>query len=270
MRTPISRLTTALAVPLLAGSLSAQQASQSSLVLSVGLGVHTGHGLWTIPSQPLALLNANPPVYDSLRLVRSISPGIMATVSGTYFPSAYVGVNGSVTFLDMSMENACRPVGPYVVDFQEKNRQTCENLDGTVSSNSAIVLGLGVTLRAAPRGGASPYLRAGIGYAIHSSGTIGMSSTYVVSGSQISRQILAEESPLGGSFAGQFGVGITQPFASGYQLRLEVRDDFMGFEQAAGPANALGQLPTGRGWYHHWALTIGLDIVLERTRARRY
>lgn len=266
----IRRFAAALAAPFLAGSLAAQQGAQSSLVLSIGLGVHTGHGLWTIPSQPLSVINSNPLVYDSLRLVRKISPGVTATVSGTLFPSSHVGVNGSVTFLDMSMENSCTPVAPYQGDFQQRNQQLCENLDGSVSSNSAILLGLGVTLRAAPRGGTSPYVRAGLGYAIYGSGTIGVVGNYVVGGQLFSRQVIAEESAKPGSFTGQFGVGITQPFASGYQLRLEVRDDIMALERATGPANALGQLTTDVGWYHHWGLTIGLDIVLERKRGRRY
>lgn len=270
MRIPLPRLVAALAAPLAAGSLAAQQGSQSTLVLSFGLGVHTGHSLWTIPSQPLSLLNSSPPIYDSLRLVRNISAGIVATFAGTYFPARHIGVNGSVTYLDMGMENTCSPVAPYALDFDEKNQQMCENLNGTVSPNSTFIMNLGVVLRAAPGGGTSPYARAGIGYAIHSNGTIGLNSSYVVNGSRSSRQILAEESALPGSFAGQLAVGITQPFASAYQLRLEIRDDFMAFERATGPANALGQLPTELGWYHHWGLTIGLDIVLERRRPRRY
>ncbi len=266
----LRRLVLALAAPCVAGSLAAQQGSQSSLVLSIGLGVHTGHGLWTIPSQPVSLLNSNPPVYDSLRLVRTISPGIIATAAGTLFPSSHVGVNGQVTFLDMSMENSCTPVAAYQPDFQQRNQQLCENIDGSVSSNSAILLGLGVTLRAAPRGGTSPYVRAGLGYAIYGDGTVGMIGNYVVGGQIFARQIIADDTPKPGSFTAQVGVGITQPFAAGYQLRLEVRDDIMALERATGPANALGQLTTDVGWYHHWGLTIGLDIVLERKRGRRY
>jgi len=139
-----------------------------------------------------------------------------------------------------------------------------------VSSNSAILLGLGVTLRAAPRGGTSPYVRAGLGYAIYGSGTVDMVGNYVVGGQIFSRQIIADDTPKPGSVTVQLGAGITQPFASGYQLRLEVRDDIMALERAAGPANSLGQLTTDVGWYHHWGLTIGLDIVLERKRGRRY
>jgi hypothetical protein len=37
-----------------------------------------------------------------------------------------------------------------------------------------------------------------------------------------------------------------------------------------GPANDLAIAPTASKYYHHFALVMGLDIVLERKRGRRY
>ena len=261
----------------LAPSVRAQEGQQATLILSVGLGVHTGHSLWGIDAQPLSVLGtANPTLYDTLRLSRSISSGLVATFAATYFPSGKVGLRGGVSFFDLGMDNTCAPVAPYVLDSEQKNQQLCENLTGTVSGNSTLLLDVGVTVRALPRGRTSPYLHGGLGYAIHSGGTLGVSSTFVQGGALASRQIIAEESAKSGSLTLQLAAGVTQPIGSGYQLRLEVRDDLFGLERATGPADGLGRLkepPPSRaetGWYHHLSLVIGLDIILERKRARRY
>jgi hypothetical protein len=82
--------------------------------------------------------------------------------------------------------------------------------------------------------------------------------------------IIEDESPMSGSPAVLLAAGLTQAIGSGYQLRLEVRDDFFALERVTGPANALGQVTTDTGWYHHISLTIGFDIVFDRKRARRY
>jgi hypothetical protein len=278
MRAPSSSGLAVLAAALAVGPATAQQGQQPQLVLSVGFGVHTGHGLWTIDTQPLSVLGTgNPTAYDSLRLVRTISPGLVAAFSATYFASNHVGIRGSLTYLDIGMENSCEPVVPYLPDAQEANRQLCENLHGTVSGNSSIVVGGDVVLRAAPRGAVSPYLRGGIGYAFHSTGTLDVASVFVQASGQVaSRQVITDETPKAGSAALMFGAGVTRTLGTGYLLRLEVRDDVLSYEAATGPADGLGRLEqpppprTETRWYHHWSLTLGLDVVLERRRARRY
>jgi hypothetical protein len=255
--------------PILAPAAAAQRSGQPTLVLTVGAGVHTGRGLWTIPRQPLSLLNSDPPVYDTLRLVRTISTGLVAVFSASYFHSSHIGLHGGFSYVIMGMENSCDPVAPYTTDFEQKNQQTCENLDGSVSPNSVFLLGAGVTLRATPASGTSPYLRAGVGLAVHSAGTVGMAGAFVSGGRQFTRQIIAEQDGAA-SPAAHVAVGIAQPVGAGYQLRLEVRDDYFALRQVTAAANALGAVTTGKRWGHDLTFTIGLDIVLERRRPRRY
>lgn len=267
----------AVAIPaMLSTRVAAQQGQQATLILSVGLGVHAGHDLWTIDSQPLSVL-ATPTTADTLRLGRSVSSGIIATFAATYFPSDHVGIHGGLTYLDIEMDNSCAPVVPYQLDTEEVNRQVCDNLGGSVSANSTLLIAAGVTLRALSRGRTTPYVRAGAGYAIHSKGTLGVASSFALSNGQVAtRQVIAEESAKVGSPTFQLAAGITQPIGTGYQLRLEVRDDLFGLERATGAANGLGNLkepPPARvetRWYHHVSLTLGLDIILERRRGRRY
>jgi hypothetical protein len=67
--------------------------------------------------------------------------------------------------------------------------------------------------------------------------------------------------------------GFTQPLGKngGYAFRLELRDAISSFERVTGPADPVTLLaPTEIKSYHHLSLTLGLDIVLEKARGRRY
>jgi hypothetical protein len=172
--------------------------------------------------------------------------------------------------MDAGMDESCTPVAPYYPAPEAENAELCQSIQGSVSTNSMLLAGLGVVLRASPRGQSNLYIRAGAGYARVSNSTIRMSGVYEVSGNALSRQVIADESPKGGSPSLLLAAGIMQSISPGYQLRLEVRDDVLALERVTGPANALGDAPTDTGWYHHVSLTIGFDIVFDRRRPRRY
>jgi len=55
-----------------------------------------------------------------------------------------------------------------------------------------------------------------------------------------------------------------------YQFRFEARDAVARFEQVTGAADALLLPPTGTRFFHHFVFTMGLDVVLEQKRGRRY
>lgn len=275
MRSPLLPGLAALAAALLTAPAAAQEGPQPRLILSIGAGAHTGHGLWQIGTQPVQILDPFPPdtlIYDTLRLTRQISSGLVLAFSGTYFPSGHLGFYGDVTFMDLGMDDSCDPVSPYhtVNDPEAENQELCESIHGSVVGNSVLLAGIGVTFRASPRGQTNPYVRAGLGYARVSNSTTRLSGTYEADGNPFSRQVIEDESPKGGSPSILLAAGIAQGISSGYQMRLEVRDDLFALERVTGPANALGQAPTETRWYHHVSLTIGFDIVFDRKRARRY
>ena len=260
----------ALAAALLTAPAAAQEGPRPRLILSIGAGVHSGHSLWQIGEQPLEVPDPDILGYDTLRLARQLSSGLVVNFSGTYFTSGIVGFYGDVTFMDAGMDDGCAPVAPYYPAPEEENAELCQSIQGSVAANSILLAGLGLILRASPRGQSNPYIRAGVGYARVSNSTIGMAGAYEVSGNAFSRQVIADESPVGGSPTLLLAAGMMQSIASGYQLRLEVRDDFFALERVTGPANALGAVTTETAWYHHLSLTIGFDIVFDRKRARRY
>ena len=75
------------------------------------------------------------------------------------------------------------------------------------------------------------------------------------------------------------GAGAMLPLSPGYQLRLEARDLIVALPYPTGPAtdtgsvanaSALPQPPIGVKVRHVPTLMLGLDVVLERRRGRRY
>jgi hypothetical protein len=67
------------------------------------------------------------------------------------------------------------------------------------------------------------------------------------------------------------GVGATPPIGRAYHLRWEVRDNIVGIEAVAGPTAAPRfEPPHERKYKHLFSVMIGIDVILERNRGRRY
>lgn len=252
---------------------SAQTSDESNLVLSIVGGVVTGHPLWTIDRQPFCLLNPNGScsgLYDTLRLSRSITSSVAIGAAATYFPWPHVGFHGELSYLGLPSDDACTPVSPYVSDPDQRHQQICENLAGRSGPGGAITLFVGVTLRAATRRAFSPYLRGSVGFVSLSRSTVEVVGDYVDGTGPQERQVISDQTPR--RLSPMFGaaVGFTAPISPGYGFRFEVRDVFTSLDRAIGPANDLTVAPIGSRAYHHIALMLGLDVVLERKRGRRY
>jgi hypothetical protein len=128
----------------------------------------------------------------------------------------------------------------------------------------------GVTLRAAPRGSFSPYVRAAAGFTSIGRSTVATEGAFTVGGQTYTRAVVVENKP--GAIDASFlvGLGITSPLGPGYQYRLEIHDVLASQTRLDGAVNGLGQGPSSKKMYHHFALLMGFDIVLERKRGRRY
>lgn len=254
---------------------AAQTGPQTTLVITVSGGVHSGHALWEIARQPMAVLSA-PASFDTLRVVRSVGSGFILGFSGTYFPSGLVGFHGEITFVDLPLGNSCDSIyaataPPPDPNNDPRNFEVCGNLDGSSVSTSVFGFMGGVTLRPTARGFLIPYLRGSLGATVTSASSVAMEGYFVQGGQIYVQPIVVDDDPRLISLGATVAAGLTAPVGSGYQLRLEVRDDYFTLERATGPASTTtGVAPKEARYYHHWSLLIGFDVVLERKRPRRY
>ena len=251
---------------------AAQRGSEANLVLTILGGVVTGHSLWTVQKQPLCVgAAACSGQYDTLRLSRVINSSIVLGAAGTYFLSPHVGVHAEISYVGLPIDSDCSVVGTFIPDAENKNQQICDDIRSQSGGGGAITIFGGVTLRAATRRAFSPYVRGSIGLVNQSRSTIEVVGGYVDgSGTFFERQVIADPKPRRSSLMLGAGLGFTAPLGPGYQFRLEVADLVTSLNRLTGPANGLGIGPTATRSYHHFALTLGFDVVLEKSRGRRY
>jgi hypothetical protein len=240
----------------------AQVGPEPNLVLTLFGGAVTGGNIWTIERQPVCLMPSCSP-YDTLRLARDLSSSITIGVAMSYFLTPKFGIQGEVAYLGLPLRDACAVVGAGT----QRTAEVCGNIQGASHTTGSVSFLASALFRVIPRASLSPYLRAGWGVV-----TIDQ-STIDVAGPDASGQVyqvIRDDSPRRLALSLVFGGGVTFALGPGYQFRLEVRDVVAGFERMTGAADNLGFPPIGSRSYHHLALSMGLDVVLERKRGRRY
>lgn len=251
----------------------AQQSQQPTIVLTIGGGVVTGHGLWAINRQPICLLNGGGTcsgLYDTMRIARTISPSLVLGASGTYFPWPQVGFHAEISYVGFPNDDACTAIFLHPDPPDERGQQMCDNLSSSNTSSSAISAFVGATLRAASRRAVSPYLRANLGVISFSGSTTEVIGPYVDGSGAHERSIIRDDSPGGMKPMVGLAGGFTSAIGSGYQFRLELRDIIASMDRVTGPASDLAIAPIESHYFHHIALVLGLDVVLEKRRGRRY
>jgi hypothetical protein len=274
-----------LSVPLVLGLLAtrgaAQTPSQPQLILTIFAGASTGNSLWDVERQPFCVLQGSGSVqsctaaHDTLRLTRDVSSSLIAGAGATYFPGPHVGYTLEVFYLGLPLDDNCTGVF-FNTDPQadpvygSRNAQLCDNITRAALSTSAIAFFGGVTLRAAASRVVSPYVRGGLGVVTYTAGTIELSGVYVDGGNLQGRSVYLDEHPKQSAFSGQVAGGFTLRLGPGYQFRFELRDAIVPLQRVTGPSDDFLVPAKQTKIYHHVALTFGLDVVLEKSRGRRY
>jgi len=251
---------------------AAQTGSQNNLVLTILGGAVTGHDLWVIDKQPLCVIGGGGACstnYDTLRLSRVIGSSLALGVAATYFPWPHLGVHAEVSYLGLPSDASCSGLF-YNADAENKNQQLCDDIQSQAGAGGAISVFAGVVLRASTRRTLSPYLRGSVGIVNQARSTTALNGAFADGAGFHERQVIADPSPGRNSVMLGVAAGFTSPLGPGYQFRFEVRDAIVSLERLTGPVNGLGVGPVATRSYHHFALTLGLDVVLERKRGRRY
>jgi hypothetical protein len=254
-----------LGLPAAAG---AQSRTEPNLLVTIFGGVTSGSSLWVVDKQPLSLLD-EPSVYDTLRLTRTLEPGISLGASATYFSSPHFGITAEIFFMGFGLDDGCEFV--YTAPgSDEYNPQICADIAEHGGSASTIAFTLGGIYRFAPRGFAAPYLRLQGGVTARNTSTVEMVGRFVdVDGNTQTRLVVPDpgHSTLKPTFAA--GVGVLVPIGPGYQVGLELRDNLLLIQTVTGPAS-YAATPTETALEHGISLVARFDIVLERKRGRRY
>lgn len=254
---------------LLPAPAGAQRRAEPNLLVTIFGGVTTGASLWQIGKQPLSLLE-EPTRSDTLRLSRDLEPGVSLGASATYFSSPHFGITGEIFFMGFGLDDRCQ----FAYAASQNgwyNDQICGDITERGGSASTIAFALGGIYRFAPRGFASPYLRAQGGLTTRNASTVEVVGRFTdVDGATQTRLIIADagHSALHPTLA--VGLGVLVPVSPGYQVGLEIRDNVLFFPTVTGPASSLAEAPTGTTMKHGFSLVARFDIVLERQRGRRY
>jgi hypothetical protein len=237
---------------------------QARLVFSIS-GAYVGSkGLWSVPNQPVAI-DEFP---TNLAITRSTPATFGASLGATYFPKGAWGLTGEAFLMGLGYDDACRVISSGEASLRVS--EVCQDIDTQDKSAAAASLAVGGVLRLASREFISPFLRAGVGVLFTNQSSILTQGISISNGGAL--LIIYDDDAQGRvrpTF--QLGVGATMVLSRGYHLRWEVRDNIVGVEEVTSAVQNVGSVPPHETSLEHiWSVQIGLDVILERQRGRRY
>jgi len=261
----------AIATLVSAAPAGAQTADQARLVFSLGIGQTSGGGqLWSVGRQPfIATLSPGLTQTDTLAVTRSFRRSLDLVLSGTYFPGDNLGFNVEAQLLGLATEDNCRiasAAGAPQTGF------LCRSIGRSERSGSSAALSGGVVYRVASHQPLHPYVRANVGLLVTQQSFIKTTGTIPTVDSLPAQATLFEDNnPSSVKPYLSFGGGVVAVIGKGYQLRFEIRDNWVRVPRVTGTTARQGlRPPTDYTGKHILTATIGFDVVLERKRGRRY
>jgi hypothetical protein len=260
---PVRVLIACACLLVLAPPVAAQrEADQATLVFSFA-GTFSGAGdLWEVGNQPVFLGQAA----DTLALGRKLNSGLGLFVAGIYFPKPHFGIAGEAFFLGRGTEDSCRHT------FLTGNADAatlCSSINGNSNSGTAVMVTVGPVLRFNTRKTIKPYIRLGGGLLLGGRSTVELTSRVGSAGDFFVVYDDPDPRNISGAIVG--AVGFTANLGGGYQIRWEFRDNYIGFDRVNGATVRDGRAPeTSLDYQHVWSFVLGIDIILERRRGRRY
>jgi len=247
-------------------SLEAQRTGDRARLIFTISGAYVDRkGLWSVPSQPVQDDVGASIFVDNFALSRSIMPTFGAGFSGTYFPGEHVGITGDAFLIGLGYEDNCRLLGSAQ---SAQNRAVCESIEGRERRAAAVTLSGGAVFRAFSREVISPFARVNAGLLFSNQSSI-RTEGFNDNGALLTVYEHDTDTRVAPAFA--IGVGATMVLGRAYHLRWEVRDNIVGVERVTGPTPGPRiEPPHDQTLKHLFSVLIGLDVVLERSRGRRY
>jgi hypothetical protein len=240
-----------LACVLLPGLLTAQAtADRARLAFSVGVGQTSGGGtLWFVGNQPVIPT-------DTIAITRQFRRTFAVAFTGTYFPGKHLGLAVEALLLGLGTTDRCQIIA---TGGGEVSPNLCAMIDGVERSASSVAFTLGGVYRIASDQPIHPYVRVNAGLVMSPQSFIQVFPVYSDDGGSTLHPTLS------------FGGGAIVVLGRGYQLRLDLRDNWLSVPTVTAPTAVPGPVPhTGSVDKHFLSVLIGLEVVLERKRGKRY
>jgi hypothetical protein len=254
---------------LVPSALEAQVADESRMSLSLFGGiVQSSADLWSIESQRVGLLNfgGTEISVDSFSLARQARPGFVLGINGTYFPNPRFGYSFELSLFDPALSTDCSVTfDSRVTNTSNPNRSFCADIGQRKISMSTVNITTSGLFRPFPNAFTQPYFKFIAGFS-----DVGAGSTEVVGRFNGNERVLVFDQGAGFQPTLGFGVGVVLPVAPGYGARMELRDHLYRVRALDGAADWLAIAPSSLRWTHNVALMVGVDIVLQKKRGRRY
>lgn len=221
-------------------------------------------GVWSIPRQPVAFIQPA----DTLDLSRSTRQALTVGFTGGYFPHEHLGFTAEAHLLGVGFKDSCRQ------RFSSGSADVaavCADIDGRTKPSTAVVLSGGLIYRIASRSFLSPYARGNAGLVFSTQSSLRTIGRFPSDSGLVDLTVYADDKNVRVHPAFALGLGITAAISKGYHLRWEVRDNIAGVQTVTGIAEPIRTVPPHKLIFKHlFSLTLGLDIILERKRGRRY
>lgn len=232
---------------------------RARLVFTISGAYLDGVGLWAVPRQMVD--------QDVVAVNRSVKSSFGAGLAGNYFAGESVGLTAEAFFMDLAYDDGCRLVQ---ASGSPRVPEVCSDIDRQERGATGVALSVGGVFRVASREFVSPFARVQAGFLLTNQSTVvmrGQSPTF----DNAFLTIYEDDAQTRVRPTFSLGVGTTVALSRGYHLRWEVRDQIMGMVAVAGPVQVFSQIPPRETVYkHRFSVLIGLDVILERQRGRRY
>ena len=246
----------------------AQTGSQSTVSVRLFGGTSASEPmLWSIARQPILVPGTEQaPVYDTLQITRSITPGLTFGASMVYFPASLFGVQVGLLYQELAFTTTCAGMSFFQVGMRHDNEVLCDNIQGRSQPLHLFEFGIGGIMRVAPRHTLSPFASLGVGLADITNSTVyldGADSSGI-------RIVINDPNPRATAWVVHFGGGISVALGSGYQFWFSGGESRVQLVRLTGPADHLAHAPTGTRFFPNAIFAFGIDIVLGGKRGRRY
>jgi hypothetical protein len=239
---------------------------ESRLVVGIHAGYIGGTDLWSVPSQPIY---ATQDLVDQFRLDRALRSNITVNGQLHYFKSPNFGWTAELSYLGLGTRDRCTLLTGGV-GF---NRAACLAIDTKERAASAVAAAGGAIFRFNSRGDVQPYVRGSVGMALVPRSTTSMTAFFPDPGQIQDRALLvyAEDGSRDAKPILSAGAGLATSPRRGYQFRFELRFQGIQLQTVDGPTDGTSLTPPSSSrWVWLPTLTVGLDVVLEKRRGRRY